>query len=469
MRYIHGQPHGYMQFAFIYYSDLRLFLDGMLTMMALYAILCFVQQRKPIYWQYALYISCMTLTFRLDDADYARADYVPGGDILVVLIESAAFLLYIRFAILLMDIRQNDPFSYRLLRFMFWFLVAETILETLLWGANVPVEARTTVYSVGRFLLAGGALLVVPRILRLRQQVVKYFIVGTLCFVLGCVLALLLNYIPDLFLQNPANPLTFPVTYMQLGVTVEVLCFTLGIALLNQQTERDRLNFQTELIKQFRENERKQTQLQRIRDDIARDLHDDLGADLGGISLLSDAATRQLAGQPDQARKTLRLIGETARTVSRTMREIVSSLRAATPEATDFGLRLRETAYTLFEHCPAELHFDLPDQPPTLLLTSRQQRELFLMYKEMLHNALRHADARHVWVHWQHQPQATCLTVRDDGRGFRPETIGPGGNGLASLHQRATDLQATLQIDTAPGQGTALTVCVPLLTTIQPA
>ncbi|MBC7571962.1 MAG: hypothetical protein H7319_19865 [Spirosoma sp.] len=458
-----------MQFAFVNYSDLRLFLDGMLAMMALYSILCFVQQRKTIYWQYALYISCMTLTFRLDDTDYTQAGYVPGANILVVVIESTAFLLYIRFAILLMNIRQNDPFSYRLLRFIFWFLVAETALETLLWATDVPVETRTLVYSVGRFLMAGGALVVVPRILKLRQQVVKYFIVGSSCFIFGCVLALMLNYIPNLFLKDPANPLTFPVTYIQLGVTVEVLCFTLGIALLNQQTERDRLNFQTELIKQFRENERKQTQLQRIRDDIARDLHDDLGADLGGISLLSDAATRQLAGQPDQARLTLRLIGETARTVSRTMREIVSSLRAAAPEAADFGLRLRETAYTLFEHAPAELHFDLPDQPPTRLMTSRQQRELFLMYKEILHNTLRHADARHVWVHWYHQSQTTCLSVRDDGRGFRPETIGPGGNGLASLHQRASDLQATLQIDTAPGQGTTLTVCVPLLTAVQPA
>ncbi len=458
-----------MQLAFIYYNDLRLFLDGMLAMMALYALLCFVQQRKAIYWQYALYISCMTLTFRLDDADYARAGYVPGGDILVVLIESAAFLLYIRFAILLMDIRQNDPFSYRLLRLMFWFLVAEATLEVGLWVASVPLGIRTTVYSAGRFLVAGGALLVVPRILRLRQQVVKYFIAGSLCFILGCVLALLVNYVPPLFLQNPANPFTFPVTYMQIGVTVEVLCFTLGIARLNQQTERDRLIFHTELIKQLRETERRQTQLQRIRDDIARDLHDDLGADLGGISLLSEAATRQLAGQPDQARQTLRLIGETARTVSRTMREIVGSLRAATPEAADFGLRLRETAYTLFEHCPAELHFDLPDQPPVLPLTSRQQRELFLMYKEMLHNTLRHADARHVWVHWHHQSQSTCLRVRDDGRGFRPELIGPGGNGLASLHQRSSDLQATLRIDTAPGQGTTLTVCVPLLTSGQPA
>lgn len=49
------------------YNTLRIFLDGMLGMMLVYALLSYVQQRKPIYWQYALYIGCMLITFQLDD------------------------------------------------------------------------------------------------------------------------------------------------------------------------------------------------------------------------------------------------------------------------------------------------------------------------------------------------------------------------------------------------------------------
>ena len=49
------------------YNTLRIFLDGMLGMMLVYSLLSYVQQRKPIYWQYALYIGCMLITFQLDD------------------------------------------------------------------------------------------------------------------------------------------------------------------------------------------------------------------------------------------------------------------------------------------------------------------------------------------------------------------------------------------------------------------
>jgi signal transduction histidine kinase len=442
------------------YPNLRLFLDGMLAMMALYALLCFWQQRKAIYWQYALYMVCMGITFRLDDRDYAEITYLPGADIAVVLVESAAFLLYIRFAILLMDIRQNDPFSFRLLGAMFWFLVGAVVLDTMLWLVGASGETRSMAYTVGRFALAAGALVVVPRILRLRQVVVPYFIIGSLCFILGCVVALIVNYIPGLFLKQPANPFTFPIAYMQVGVVIEVLCFTLGIARLNQQTEQEKIRVQAELIGQLRENERKQTQLQRIRDDIARDLHDDLGADLGSINLFSSVATRQLnAHQPEQASQTLQTIGETARRVIVTMREIVSSLSAARQSVDEFSLRLKETAYTLFEHQPAELHLDLTASDADLMLSPNQQRDLFLMYKEMLHNALRHARARNVWVTLMVSNGQLCLSVRDDGIGFRPgATNGTAlnGHGLSSLDKRASDLGGQLTVISEPGQGTTV-------------
>ena len=448
------------------YSSLRLFLDGMLAMMALYALLCFWQQRKAIYWQYALYIVCMTITFRLDDQDYARAIYIPGADIVVVMVESAAFLLYIRFAVLLMDIRQNAPFSYRLLQAMFWLLVAEVALDAVLWLAGASGETRSLVYSIGRFVLAAGALAVVPRILRLRQVVVPYFIIGSLCFILGCVVALTINYIPAIFLRNPANPFTFPIAYMQIGVVVEVLCFTLGIARLNQQTEQEKIGVQAELIGQLRENERKQGQLQRIRDDIARDLHDDLGADLGSINLFSAVAACQLDGQqPAEVRQTLQTIGDTARRVIVTMRDVVSNLSTAQQSVSGFSLRLKETAYTLFEHQPAELHLDLTASDADLLLSPNHQRDLFLMYKEMLHNALRHARARNVWVTLMVGNGELCLSVRDDGVGFLPDVANENaltGHGLSSLDKRANDLGGQLTVMSEPGQGTAVHFSSPI-------
>ncbi|MBC8151873.1 MAG: hypothetical protein H7Z72_03080 [Bacteroidetes bacterium] len=446
------------------YIDLRLFLDGMLCMMALYALLHYAQHRKTIYWQYALYIGCMIITFRLDDTDYAQADYRPGANYWVALIESGALVLYIQFALLLMEIPRYDPFSARLLRYMALLLAGGVVLDTLLYAGGVSAESRSLLYTLNRVVLAGGALLVVPRIIRLKQMVVMYFIVGSFFFVAGCLLALCVNFVPRFFTRNPAEPFSYPVTIMQIGVVLEVLCFNLGMSLRNREVEREKIAMQAQLIEQLQENERKQQTLQRIRQDIARELHDDLGADLSGLSLLSSVAAGQVARQPDDARATLKVIGETARRVVTSMREIIWSLNATHLSVESTLFRLRQTAYALFEHQSTELHLELPADIGEEDIPPESRRELFLMFKEILHNTARHAQAQQVHVQVVMRDQMLCLTVHDDGIGFDVASGQHTGNGLASMYQRADALGGQLNIDSEPGRGTSVYFCGPVVT-----
>lgn len=444
------------------YLPLRLFLDGMLAMMAVYGLLSYVQHRKTIYWQYALYIVCMVITFRLDDREYARPVYRIGVNYLVTLLESLAFLLYMRFAIQLMEMPRHDPRSHQLLQGMIWLLVGHLLLDTLLWLAGTSPEIRSGLYVANRTLLALGALVVVPRIIRLRQAVMVYFIVGSFCFVMGCLIALEANFIPGLFTRQPVNAFTFPVTYMQLGVVLEVLCFTMGMSMINRQVETERIAVQEELIRQLQENDRRQQQLQRIRADIARDLHDDIGADLSSISMLSQAAERQISHQPEAAKATLQLIGESARQVLSTMRQIVWSL-TETPATEDaFANRFGDIAHALFEHQDVELHLDLPPLSAGDVVPAEVKRAVFLTYKELLHNALRHAQASHIHVKLRVHTQSLSLTVTDDGIGFSTENEAFAGNGLRSLQQRASDLDGQFIIHSSPGEGASLTLSCPL-------
>jgi signal transduction histidine kinase len=279
------------------YPQLRLFLDGMLAMMAVYAVLSFVQHRKAIFWQYACYIACMMVTFRLIDEEYANPSYVPGGRFDIVLAESMALMLYLRFTVLLMDIRQHDPRSYRLLTAMLWLLAGHLLLDALLLGLGTSVAVRSGLYVASRVVLAGAGLYVVPRIVRLRQAIVTYFVVGSGLFVVGCLVALSINFVPALFTRQATNPFSYPIAFMEIGVVLEVLCFTLGISMRHRQLEQMQLQTQAELIRQLRENERRQQELHRIRADIARDLHDDVGGDLSSISMLSLAAQREVVAR----------------------------------------------------------------------------------------------------------------------------------------------------------------------------
>ena len=170
----------------------------------------------------------MIVTFRIDDQEYLNPNYRPGMNFTVTVLESIAFLLYIRFAIQLMDMRRNDLRSYQLLTAMIRVLMGYLLIDSMLWLSGTSAEVRSGVYVVNRTLLAMGALVVVPRIIRLRQAVMVYFIIGSFCFIVGCLVALFVNFVPGIFTRQFANALTFPVTYMQVGVVLEVLCFTMA-------------------------------------------------------------------------------------------------------------------------------------------------------------------------------------------------------------------------------------------------
>ncbi|TDB67937.1 sensor histidine kinase [Arundinibacter roseus] len=441
------------------YEALRILLDGMLYMMALFSVMSFLQQRKAIYWQYAVYIVCITFTFNLNDQDYLKVNYLPGTNFLISLLESVAFAMYISFAIQLMNIQENDPVSYRILRYMILVLILETVVDCFLFSFEFSPEIISGSYTFFRFILAGTALVVLPRIFRLRQAVVSYFIIGTFLFVIGCLLALWINYIPAIFTRSPDSPFSFPITYMELGVVAEVLCFTLGMSLQNRENELEKIKVQGQLIVQLRENDQKQQKLLKIRDEIARDLHDELGADLASISMMCHAAEQQLTLNPELARKSIRQMGETARKVIRVMREIVWSLHSAHDSAGQFVHRIRETAQGLFDPNTTTLHFDVGLTDATI--PSVMRRDLFLIYKELLHNALRHSSAANVYISFEIREQQIFLSVRDDGQGFDPE-VGYHGNGLASIRQRAASLNGHLAITSHASQGTRATLNCPL-------
>lgn len=449
-------------FKAIPYTHLRLFLDGMLCMMALYALVSFTQHRKSIYWQYAFYILCLVLTFYWDDLDYGHEGYLPGANCKVAVIESLAFILYIRFAILLIDIPKLDPFSFKILKVMIAILVIEILVDITFEISNTAAEIRSDTYIGFRSIISVAALIVVPRILKLRQAAVGYFIAGSLFFVMGCLTALIVNFFPDYFNLNPANAFTFPVTYMQTGVVLEVLCFTMGMSVLNRKNEIEKIEVQKQLIEQLLENEKKQSALIRIRDDISRDVHDELGADLSSISAMSYGAIKQLKTGDPNTEQTLFTIGETARKVIARMREIIWSLHSIHDSVDNFMFRAKETAYTLFEHHPIAIQVELPQEEVDSRIPSEYRRNLFLVYKEILHNILRHSKAQNVHIKISVTGRFINLEVSDDGIGFDYDINNQMGNGLHNLRERTDSFSGELKIESQRGKGTIVLVLCPI-------
>lgn len=196
---------------------------------------------------------------------------------------------------------------------------------------------------------------------------------------------------------------------------------------------------------------RQQTQL---REQIAQDLHDEIGSTLGSISLYADGLSRR-ATASDQAR--LVRVAEMARDASQTMRDLVWVVDQRSDDSGNLFERLRETATRLLGDLPWT--FEAPDTAKAEPISPAQKRHLLLFVKEALHNVLRHAKASEVAVRIRPEPAHWSIWVEDNGRGF--ERANPGGSQLEKLYARAAQLRGHLEVDTAPGNGTRLRLIIP--------
>jgi signal transduction histidine kinase len=202
--------------------------------------------------------------------------------------------------------------------------------------------------------------------------------------------------------------------------------------------------------------------VERVRSRIAADLHDDLGASLTRIAVLSELA-RQKGPQGDGAPE-LRQIADTARQLTDEASDIVWSIDPHHDDLASLLARLRRLAADLLGERGIELEFAAPPDAEAIRLSADQRRNLLMVLKEALHNAARHAGARRVEVRIEATGSALLAVVRDDGRGFdvtTPAATANGGRGLPNLRARARALEGAVDVRSEPGSGTTITLSMP--------
>jgi ligand-binding sensor domain-containing protein len=197
---------------------------------------------------------------------------------------------------------------------------------------------------------------------------------------------------------------------------------------------------------------RRLKEMHRLRLRIAKDLHDHIGASLGSIALISDMMKRHLSLE-DRGQHQLEKISRTAREILEDLREIVWLVNPDHDRMDHLVERMREVTSRLLPE--TRYTFDGPDHRRIDNLEMSFRRNVLYIYKELLHNIVRHADASKVAVQVDIDDRRFRLRVIDDGRGFTPEAP-HRGHGLTNIQRRAEDLGATVSIESTPGCGTTV-------------
>ncbi len=215
------------------------------------------------------------------------------------------------------------------------------------------------------------------------------------------------------------------------------------------------------LVSRLRQKQR--IRLQRVRDRIARDLHDDIGSTLGSISFYSEALKRKLGSSEDaMAQQVADKIGSSSRDMIDQMSDIVWSVDPKNDDAGALITRLQAFASDLLAAKNIPLHFHADAALTDRKLTAEQRRNIFLICKEVLHNTVKYADAGSVTITLKSTGRAIALLIADDGKGFDPEnTDSYNGNGLPNMRVRAEAIGAVFTVESSPGNGTRALITMP--------
>lgn len=195
-------------------------------------------------------------------------------------------------------------------------------------------------------------------------------------------------------------------------------------------------------------------QLQEVRNRISTDLHDEIGATLSGIGILSTIATQQI---PDNhpAYHLLSRITSDAQGIGNSIDDIVWSINPKNDELANVIARIRRHADEMLDAKNIDYQIITPNEIDTIKLSMEQRRNIYLIFKESLNNLLKYANCTKASVEINIFKRNFTLVIQDNGVGFDTQ-MATQRNGLVNMKKRAKDLNATLAIISSVGNGTTI-------------
>lgn len=194
--------------------------------------------------------------------------------------------------------------------------------------------------------------------------------------------------------------------------------------------------------------------LQEVRNRISTDLHDEIGATLSGIGILSTIAKQQIA-ENHPAHPLLERISDDTLTVGNSIDDIVWSINPKNDEMGNIVARMRRYAADLFDAKHIDYQINTPSDIEHIKLSMEQRRDVYLIFKEAINNLLKYSNCTKAVIEIDIKNRQFSLFISDNGVGFDPQKS-TFRNGLKNMTSRAAKLKGKLKIDSDAGEGTRI-------------
>ena len=203
---------------------------------------------------------------------------------------------------------------------------------------------------------------------------------------------------------------------------------------------------------------RRIVEMERMRNTIARDLHDDIGSTLSSINILSQLA---LQGNTSEWSRHFQRINEHSGKIMEKMSDIVWSINTNNDSLEQVISKMKEFAGEILEPKNILYHFEETEDVKNFALTIEKRKNIFLIFKEAINNAAKYSEGSDVAIRIWVQADKICFSINDNGKGFDTSLV-KTGNGLKNMQARAANILGILRHVSHPGQGTNILLEVPI-------
>ena len=213
-------------------------------------------------------------------------------------------------------------------------------------------------------------------------------------------------------------------------------------------------------LKKEREKLQQQKDMYNERMRIAREMHDDIGAGLTQISMISASAKLHIPAT-NKTGSELEAISTTARQLVDNLSEIIWALNPGYNTLDILLSHLREQISKLTEYSKLNCRIDIAEDIPNLNLTNQQRRNILLVTKEIVHNAIKHCGGKNLKIAIMYKNARLHFDIADDGKGFSTE-VTHAGNGMKNIKHRIEEIGGVLHMKSSPNAGCSYTYDFPL-------
>jgi len=202
---------------------------------------------------------------------------------------------------------------------------------------------------------------------------------------------------------------------------------------------------------------KRQLEMEKMRQGIARDLHDDIGSTLSSINIMSQIALQDSANGGANLKK----IAMHSSRLMENMSDIVWSINPQNDSLEQVTAKMKEFAAEILEPKEISYTFDVDDAILSTKLDVERRKNIFLIFKEAVNNAAKYSEAHRVDIRLSRENGSLKLSVVDNGKGFDAATSAPG-NGLKNMTDRAQGMKGRLTQNSTMGKGSLILLEVPL-------